>query len=287
MIANTALLALGTIEIIPPVAPLTLFIWGPKRVLPVRLTEFSITEEAYDPTLNPIRAKVSLGLRVLSYSDLPLTHPGYSLFLAHQVVKEAMATIGSVREPRATSADGGVEPARRRCSSRPAATPPSRPRRCATPDGRAVAYKRRRFLPQGATLPLLVEVDGRPGRPARPDHRPHARRPRAVLAGLRRQRRPRPRRADEPRLRPAACRVPVPAAMRALLGIRLTLLIGPTVAVPAPPPLIEALHEVEVTHSDDGQSGFQLTFQRRPRGPGRRCSTTRCCSTRCCGRSTG
>jgi hypothetical protein len=78
------------------VAPLTLFIWGAKRIVPVRLTDFSITEEAHDPSLNPIRAKVSLGLRVLSYNDLPPTHPGYGLFLAHQVVKEAMAVVGSV-----------------------------------------------------------------------------------------------------------------------------------------------------------------------------------------------
>jgi hypothetical protein len=96
VIANTALLAAGTIEVIPPAAPFTVFIWGPKRVLPVRLTDFSITEEAHDVNLNPIRAKVSLGLRVLSYNDLPLSHPGYGLFLAHQVVKETMATIGSV-----------------------------------------------------------------------------------------------------------------------------------------------------------------------------------------------
>jgi hypothetical protein len=96
VIANTVLLAVGTIEIIPPEAPMTLFIWGPKRVLPVRLTTFSIAEEAYDVNLNPIRAKVTLGLQVLSYNDLPLSHPGYALFLAHQVVKETMATISSV-----------------------------------------------------------------------------------------------------------------------------------------------------------------------------------------------
>lgn len=94
VITNTQLLALGTIEILPPVAPLTVFVWGPKRALPVKLTEFSITEEAHDLKLNPIRAKVSLGLRVLSYSDLPLSHPGYSLFLTHQVAKEAMARVG-------------------------------------------------------------------------------------------------------------------------------------------------------------------------------------------------
>jgi hypothetical protein len=95
VIANTVLLALGTIEVMPPTAPFTLFIWGPKRILPVRLTEFSITEDAHDTSLNPIRARASLGLRVLSYNDLPLLHPGYGLFLAHQVVKETMATIGS------------------------------------------------------------------------------------------------------------------------------------------------------------------------------------------------
>ena len=67
-------------------------------MLPVRITSFSITEEAHDVNLNPIRAKVSLGLRVLSYNDLSLTNPGYYMFLAHQVVKETMATIGSVND---------------------------------------------------------------------------------------------------------------------------------------------------------------------------------------------
>ncbi|MDW7725694.1 MAG: hypothetical protein SCH70_01045 [Candidatus Methanoperedens sp.] len=94
--ANTILMAAGTIEIIPPMAPFTLFIWGPKRVLPVRLTEFTITEEAHDTNLNPIRAKASLGLRVLSYNDLSLLSPGYYIFLTHQIIKETMATIGSV-----------------------------------------------------------------------------------------------------------------------------------------------------------------------------------------------
>jgi len=96
VIANTALLAAGTIEILPPVGPFTLFVWGLQRVVPVRLTDFTITEEAHDVSLNPIRAKVSLGLRVLSYNDLSITNPGYYLFLTHQIVKEAMAQVGSV-----------------------------------------------------------------------------------------------------------------------------------------------------------------------------------------------
>src|SRR5215204_3294327 len=96
MIANEALLQLGVIEVVAPEAPLTLFVWGSKRVLPVRLTSFSITEQAFDTGLNPIRASVSLSLTVLNYQDLGLLSVGGALFMAHQVAKEAMATINGV-----------------------------------------------------------------------------------------------------------------------------------------------------------------------------------------------
>ncbi len=95
VIANQILAAIGIIEIIPPEAPLTLLVWGPKRILPVRLNELSITEEAFDPNLNPIRAKVGVGARVLTYDDLGLLSPGGAIFMAHQVVKEALAIIGT------------------------------------------------------------------------------------------------------------------------------------------------------------------------------------------------
>jgi len=91
VIVNTALSLVGTIEVIPAEAPMTLFVWGPQRVLPVRVTSFSITEEAHDQLLNPIRAKVELSLAVLSYQDLPLLSAGRVLFLAHHIVKEVMA----------------------------------------------------------------------------------------------------------------------------------------------------------------------------------------------------
>lgn len=96
VIANEVLARIGVIEVIPPEAPLTLFVWGEKRALPVRLTEFGITEEAFDPDLNPLRAKVSLGLRVLSYHDLGLVSAGGALFMAHQAAKEVLATMGSL-----------------------------------------------------------------------------------------------------------------------------------------------------------------------------------------------
>jgi len=46
-----------------------------------------------------------------------------------------------------------------------------------------------------------------------------------------------------------------------LLGLQLTLLIGPTAPLPAPPFLLEALQSVEVTHTDEERSGFQITFR--------------------------
>jgi hypothetical protein len=89
--SNNSLASGGTLEIIPMETPLTLFIWSKSRVIPVRITEFSITEEAFDPSLNPIRAKVSLGMRVLSVNDLPFNHKGSSLYLSYQQQKENLA----------------------------------------------------------------------------------------------------------------------------------------------------------------------------------------------------
>jgi hypothetical protein len=95
----------GTLEIIPPEAPLVLFIWSKTRVVPVRVTELSITEEAFDPGLNPIRAKVSLGLRVMSTDDLGFTHKGGTIFISHLRTREALAQ----RTGAATLASLGLE----------------------------------------------------------------------------------------------------------------------------------------------------------------------------------
>ena len=81
----------GTLQIAPMEAPLMLFVWSKSRIVPVRLTEFSITEEAFDPSLNPILAKVSIGLRVLSVDDLGFAHKGGSLFMGYLQAKEQMA----------------------------------------------------------------------------------------------------------------------------------------------------------------------------------------------------
>lgn len=106
VIANTALLLAGTIEILPPDAPLTVLAWGPGRTVPVRLTSLRITEQAFDTSLNPIRASVEVSAQVLSYNDLPPTDAGYALFLAHQVMTEVLASTAAVSG--ALSAAGGA-----------------------------------------------------------------------------------------------------------------------------------------------------------------------------------
>ena len=89
--ANNILAQIGTIEIAPSETALTLFVWSKTRVLPVRITDFSITEEAFDANLNPIRAKISLGLRVLSVNDLGFDHKGGNLFMSYLQNKEQLA----------------------------------------------------------------------------------------------------------------------------------------------------------------------------------------------------
>lgn len=81
----------GTLEILPLPSPLVLLVLGANRTLPVRITDMSMVEEAFDTQLNPIRAKVSLGLRVLSSDDLAMGSKGAELFIAHAQRREKLA----------------------------------------------------------------------------------------------------------------------------------------------------------------------------------------------------
>jgi hypothetical protein len=98
--------AKGSWEIIPVMAPLSLFIWSQNRIVPVRFTEFSVTEEAFDTTLNPIRARVSLSMRVLSVSDVGFDQPASRLYMAYQQQKESLAALF----PSGSFGDLGITP---------------------------------------------------------------------------------------------------------------------------------------------------------------------------------
>lgn len=94
----------GSLEIAPAMAPLPLFVFGAKRIVPVRITELSITEEAFDAALNPMRAKVNLGMRVLSVDDLGFDAKGGNLFMTYLQGKEQLAA----RAPSGSFASLGI-----------------------------------------------------------------------------------------------------------------------------------------------------------------------------------
>lgn len=91
VVAAHELASRGAVEILPPPTPDVLFVWGRHRVLPVRVTDLSINEEAFDAELNPLRATVSLTLRVLTVDDTGVDSRAGSRALAHHADSEALA----------------------------------------------------------------------------------------------------------------------------------------------------------------------------------------------------
>lgn len=85
--------ASGQVQVSPADLPLVLFIWGKSRVVPVKLTSFSVSEEAFDTRLNPIAAKVDLSMQVLTYMEFTDSSIGRDAFIAYQQSKEALAQL--------------------------------------------------------------------------------------------------------------------------------------------------------------------------------------------------
>lgn len=108
LIVNEALTLLGTIEIVPMQSLLAVFVWNATRITPVRINSISITEEAFDPNLNPIRAKVALEMRVLNVNDTGFLNPAGALYMVYQIEKEALALAAAIQS--ATNLVGGILP---------------------------------------------------------------------------------------------------------------------------------------------------------------------------------
>ncbi len=83
LLENDARAKAGQLTILPMEQPLPLFVWGPQRIVPFRATSVTITETFFDARLNPLQAKVSLSMQVLTVDDLGFDHPGSALYLTH------------------------------------------------------------------------------------------------------------------------------------------------------------------------------------------------------------
>jgi hypothetical protein len=92
LILNKALSLLGSSIVSPAETPIVLLVWGVPRVVPVRVMSVGITEQAFDQLLNPIRARVTLGLRVLTPVELLQAGPPFdTLALVNHIGKEVLA----------------------------------------------------------------------------------------------------------------------------------------------------------------------------------------------------
>jgi len=77
------------------VVPTVLFVWGPGRILPVRVTSLRITEKLYDPILLvPTHAEADIGLRVLTQLEIDALDDG----LVKQLVQTAYSYMGTLRQ---------------------------------------------------------------------------------------------------------------------------------------------------------------------------------------------
>lgn len=74
-------------------SPKILFIWGPSRILPVKIKSMSITEQQYDPLLNPVQAQVAIGLEVLTITNSADNPIGKGALDYTNTLKEAQALL--------------------------------------------------------------------------------------------------------------------------------------------------------------------------------------------------
>jgi hypothetical protein len=72
-------------------------VWGPARVVPVKIESFSVTEQDFDQILNPIRAEISLELRVLTYRELEPGTIGHGASFVNHVAKEVLSAVHQVK----------------------------------------------------------------------------------------------------------------------------------------------------------------------------------------------
>ncbi len=106
VIFGKVLAELGSAMVSPMNTPLVILVWGPLRVVPVRVTQVGITEQAFDTLLNPIRAKVTLGMSTLTQRELSVAGaPFDTLALVQLIAKEVLAKLNIVNSVSTVTAE--------------------------------------------------------------------------------------------------------------------------------------------------------------------------------------
>lgn len=95
VLLNKGLSLVGSMVVSPEYVPLVLFVWGTTRILPVHVSSVQVSELLFDDRLNPIVAKVDVGLKVLHAEELK--SPFDVLATVLHVAKEGLARVGTVQ----------------------------------------------------------------------------------------------------------------------------------------------------------------------------------------------
>ena len=85
----------GAVQVSEASTPLVLLAWGRSRVVPVLLSSMTVTEELFSPRLDPIRARLELGLRVLTWVEFSSASAGRDAYFGYQKKKEELARLAS------------------------------------------------------------------------------------------------------------------------------------------------------------------------------------------------
>jgi hypothetical protein len=81
----------------------TVFVWGARRVMPVRLVALDVHERLFDPALNPLHARARVTLQALDGTEPGAGTLVPALFHQHQLMLQGLAQAADALTPQAAA----------------------------------------------------------------------------------------------------------------------------------------------------------------------------------------
>jgi hypothetical protein len=75
----------------PPDGPVILFVWGAARVATVEFSSLTVTEQAFNERLAPLRATIAIALRVVRSAEVGTTSKQGELAMAYEASQRQLA----------------------------------------------------------------------------------------------------------------------------------------------------------------------------------------------------